>query len=401
MTQSTVRKLVHAGGVALAVLAILGGGAMGGAALLDHRGANAREAPEAAALPVDAMRVAQTDRYTVNREFSGRIVARRISDIAFEHGGVVREMLVDDGDVVAAGDVLARLGQRELEAERARLTADRARVAANLALAERTTQRRAALANQGHTSQQALDDSRFQQVALRAELDSLDAALQANQVRLDQAVLLAPFDGTVTGRQVDEGAVVQASHPVLRLVERGAAEVRVGVPAQLAGRMAIGDRHTVVIGGTDHDAIVTAVLPDLDMDTRTVTVVLTVAGDTAAPSGELAQLRLDETVATTGHWLPLTALTEGTRGLWTVYVLNPLAPDNHDAADTGEPLFEARNGVVEILHPEVDRVFVRGTLPPDALIVASGVHRLIGGQIVRLAAEDTGLDAQVAAAPED
>ncbi|MCA8909612.1 MAG: efflux RND transporter periplasmic adaptor subunit [Rhodospirillaceae bacterium] len=396
MASSLPRRLRRAAIAGFAAVFILGLGALAAHAIL-LSGSGEEATAEASYLPVDAEQVSRTEGYTVTRSFTGRVVARRISDLAFEHGGLVQTVLVDDGARVAAGDVLAVLGQRELEAERAQLAAQRAEIAANLALAERTAARQASLAAQGHTSQQALDDARFQQSALAAERDAVDAALDANQVRLDQSRLLAPFAGVVTGRAVDEGAVVDAGRPIVRLVETASPEVRVGVPAGIAARLGLGDRQTVVIDGAPHTARIAAILPDLAMDTRTVTVVLAVDDAVDAPSGDLALLQIEDPVEGAGHWVPLTALVEGTRGLWTVYVLTPVDPTDRGLPAPGYPVFEVRAAAVEVVHPETDRVFVRGTLPATATIVADGTHRLVAGQLVRLSPADAALGPQIAA----
>ena len=73
-----------------------------------------------------------------------------------------------------------------------------------------------------------------------------------------------------------------------------------------------------------------------------------------------------------GFWLPLTALTESERGLWGVLVVNRSS------------VLERR--VVEVLHAEADRAYVRGTLQDGDWVVRTGVQRLVPGQQVAAAA---------------
>ena len=373
----------------LAVMATAGiilGAGVGGALFLLNRGpVEAETVDTAVTLPVRTVAVPRDQTYEVARRFTGRVVARRISELGFERSGLVTEVLVDDGATVAAGDVIARLDTRILEAERVRLVADREQVIAQLDLARRTSERRQALARAGHSSQQAYDDARFEVQSLEAQLRSVEAAVAAIDVDLDKTILVAPFDGRISGRAVDEGAVVQAGQSVVRIVETGATEVRVGVPSRFAERLQPGSNHAVHIGGSDMDAMVTAVLPDLETETRTVTAVFRIDADIASPSGELAVLELGETVETAGSWLPLDALTEGRRGLWTVYALEPATPADFGLSDPGHPIYQVRRNEVEIIHPDTDRVYVRGTLPDQALVVAEGIHRLVPGQLVHRA----------------
>ena len=72
-----------------------------------------------------------------------------------------------------------------------------------------------------------------------------------------------------------------------------------------------------------------------------------------------------------GGWLPVSALLEGSHGLWTVL---KLVRDG----DEVRPVREA----VEVLDVQADLAFVRGTLPPGSQIVANGVHRLSPGATV-------------------
>ena len=372
------RRWRRAAGVAAALL-VIGGLAAGGAVALRAGApvpAAGAEAPSP--LPVAAVAAPMEAGYTITRRFTGRVVARRIAVAGFETGGLVEAVRVDDGDRVAAGDVLARLDTRILSADRDRLVAERARVAARLDLAEVTTARRAALAAAGHSSAQAYDDARFEAAALAAELESVDAAIAAIDVSLDKAVLRAPFPGHVTARAVDDGTVVAAGQPVMEIVEDARPEVRVAVPAAFAATLAAGDPVRLELLGRPETGTVTAVLPDLSRATRTVTVLVRPDDAVAAPSGEIARMLVERRVDTAGHWVPLSALAEGTRGLWTVYALQP------DEADPDT--YRVERALVEVLHPEAERVFVRGTLAADALILADGPHRVVPGQRVRLAA---------------
>ncbi len=74
-----------------------------------------------------------------------------------------------------------------------------------------------------------------------------------------------------------------------------------------------------------------------------------------------------------GAWLPLSALTEGAKGLWTVLTV----VEREDG-----PLI-AREAV-EVLHVEHGRAFVRGNLAKESRVVVNGTNRIIPGQRVAL-----------------
>ena len=85
-----------------------------------------------------------------------------------------------------------------------------------------------------------------------------------------------------------------------------------------------------------------------------------------------------------GTWLPLSALTESSRGLWAAYVAVELpAQENTDGAT-----HRLLRRDVEIVHTDSERVFVRGTLADGDAVVREGLQRLVPGQRVRLAGEE-------------
>ena len=69
-----------------------------------------------------------------------------------------------------------------------------------------------------------------------------------------------------------------------------------------------------------------------------------------------------------GFWLPNTALMRGTRGLWSVYVVN----ENQRVARRD----------VEMLYTGGESSFIRGTLTDGETVIVDGVHRLVPGQRV-------------------
>ncbi len=72
-------------------------------------------------LVVATQAVQEQASYVVRRSFVGRIEARRSTDMGFELGGAVLSILVDEGDRVAKGQILARVDTLRLGAKRAEL----------------------------------------------------------------------------------------------------------------------------------------------------------------------------------------------------------------------------------------------------------------------------------------
>lgn len=328
-----------------------------------------------AVLPVAVREIERVDAYTVREIHAGRVVARRESALGFERGGRLEAVLADRGDEVGAGRVLARLDTRELEARRRELAARVRQMEARLELARSTEERRLALRRSDHTSVEAVDRAASDAAAIAAELEAARASLEQVAVAIDQSSLVAPYDGQITERHEDEGTVAAAGQPILEIIESGALEVHLGVTPEAAAALEPGSAHTVEIGGRRVPARLDALVRKLEPRTRTVPVVLQLED---APEdvrvGQLARVALPRRVESSGMWLPITALAESRRGLWSAYVVVE--------GETG-PVVERRE--VEVLHTESDRAFVRGTLRDGERVVSTGLHRLVPGQRVSVA----------------
>ncbi len=230
-----------------------------------------------------------------------------------------------------------------------------------------------ALNHKGYASAQQQDELETQATALMATLERLAAALRANATRIGKARLTAPFDATVSRRYLDTGAVAAAGAPVLRLLQSGALEARVGVPPRLLGELRPGVSVTLKAAGRELEGQVLAVNPDLNPATRAVPVRVALNAD-ALVDGDLVDLYLPESVNRPGFWVPLDAVTAGPRGLWRVYVLDPASQPER---------FRLQPRDVRLEHTDGRQAYIVGALDHGETIAAAGLQRLASGQVVR------------------
>ena len=124
--------------------------------------------------------------------------------------GYLKRWLVDIGDPVKAGQVLAEIEAPEVDRELDQAHAARAQVKAHLELARVTSERYAALLKEDAVSPQEVDEKRGVHEARKADY----AAAEANLRRLEQMKsfqrVTAPFSGTIVARNVDVGSLIQA-----------------------------------------------------------------------------------------------------------------------------------------------------------------------------------------------
>ncbi len=355
-----------------------GGKAVALAALLAALAACAR--PQAATVDgeylhlVAPLAITRDEHYEISREFAGLVDAAQSTDIGFELAGQVERLLVDEGDAVTRGQVIAEQDTRLLQSDRDDLSAQRRDVEARLELNRLNSARARELNDKGFASEQRVDELAAERRSLTAAIGRLDAALAANRTRLEKARIKAPYAATIARRFIDEGAVVDGGSPVFRLIESARLEARVGIPVRLLEAVQLGDQLPVRVAGTEHSATVIGINRDVTRATLTVPVRLGLGPEVDAVPGDQAYLRLIETVDASGFWVPLEALTDGLRGLWNVYVLTPgEAPDSH--------VLEARD--VRVLHATAERAFINGALTDGEQIVAAGLQRVVPGQRVR------------------
>ena len=124
--------------------------------------------------------------------------------------GYLKRWLVDIGDQVKAGQVLAEIEAPEVDREMDQAHASRAQVKANLDLARVTAERYNALLKEEAVSPQEVDEKHGVHEARKADY----AAAEANLRRLEQMKsfqrVTAPFSGTIVARNVDVGSLIQA-----------------------------------------------------------------------------------------------------------------------------------------------------------------------------------------------
>lgn len=334
-----------------------------------------------AELTVSYVSVTPEAAFTTTRVYAGISTAARRAQLGFKRGGEVAMVAVDLGDTVTAGQLLAQLDTRGLESdlrraqsERVLADANRRAARAQTELAANTERRVRMLRANGNVSQQAFDEAFLQFQASKAQLAVAEASLgraqanvEARQVYVAEAAIRAPFAGVIQSRYVDEGSQIGPGIPALDLVETDMREAHVGIPENAVGQLKVGDFYTVLWQQVEAQARLRGMLPEVNPNTRTATAVFTLT-DQRIPLGAVIELTLRERVPGQGFWVPIDALTAMNRGLWGLFII--------DAENT------VQRRLVEIVHNEGDRAFVRGLLSARDRVVATGTQRIVQGQRV-------------------
>jgi RND family efflux transporter MFP subunit len=214
----------------------------------------------------------------------GRLVAQRRGEVAARINGPIKDFLVEVGDRVRAGQVLAVLHAESLQATRdlyvGRLNeaqAEHGVKKAELTLARQAFDRLERLKKSAAFNQARYDDARQAVAIAQAELRQAESAivsaradLQNAEINLYNAEVRAPYAGVVTERLTEMGAYVSTGNPVVRMIGDQTLEIEAEVPFQHLSGLAPGIEVRIALDdGTRHTAVVRALLPSENPRTRT------------------------------------------------------------------------------------------------------------------------------------
>jgi RND family efflux transporter MFP subunit len=304
---------------------------------------------------------------------TGTVQAQTEVNLAFRIDGRMVERLVNVGDQVQAGQVIARLNpdneENGVRAARAALVASRAQSTE----AQNNYWRQSELLREGWTTRVRYDQAAQAQQSARSAVDAAEAQLGIAETRLGYTELVSDVTGRVTQRGAEPGEVVQAGRMIVQVARDDGRDAVFDVPATLKDRAPENPQIEVVL---TTDASVRAlgrvreVSPRADPVTGTFQVRVGLADPPPA-------MRLGSTVtgrvqlgATAGIAIPASALTRAEHAP-AVWIVN---------ADDGTVALRT----VELVRHDPGHVVVGQGLEPGETVVTAGVQALRPGQKVRL-----------------
>ncbi len=168
-----------------------------------------------------------------SRRISGKVVAAESSPLSFGIGGTVDEVLVRQGDVVAEGQVMARLDTEPLSLAVERARADLGVARAKAAEAKQIYERTVNLVEKGTLARTELETATANRATARGNLRAANSELKRQERDLARTELTAPFAGTVASRSIEAFQEVPSGEEAFILQAAGALEVEVRVPETL------------------------------------------------------------------------------------------------------------------------------------------------------------------------
>lgn len=344
----------------------------------------ADETPKASHyLQASSEQLTQQASYQVENKFVGKVIAQQDANLGFEFAGMIKSLHVIEGQQVEKGQLLAELNTQLLLIERNQLDAQLQQGQAEFDLIQANLTRLSSLSKRGFTSEQKIDELSSQKRVVAANIRSTLSALEASQYRIDKSKLLAPFDGIVSSREIAQGEVIAAGTTAFRLLQTGKSEVIVGVPANFIQQLN-GKDHQLEIAGINYNATLLSMGNEVNSVTRTISLRFAIADNSPVYNGQLAYLALSQAYQQSGYWVPLSAITDGVRGMWNIYTLDQDITQRDLDPPQSPALFQLKSTTVTVLHATETAAYVQGDLKNNQAYVNAGIHRFVPGQMVTL-----------------
>lgn len=311
-------------------------------------------------------------------EYAAEVRARTESRLGFRVGGKVVKRLVNVGDSVKAGQVLAQLDPQDLKLGQAAAQASLVAAQANLDQTQADFKRFKELRDQGFISSAELERRETALKAAQAQLDQAraQASVQGNQA--GYATLVADANGVITGVDAEPGMVVAAGAPVVRLAHDGPRDVVFNVPEDkvnlLKSLAAQPSKLKARLWGSTETfpTQIREIAAAADPVTRTFAVKADLGQSQATASVRLGQTativaELPRQAGVTK--LPLSALRES-QGQTSVWVV-----DKTTMTVTSKP--------VQLAGAEGNEAVIKGGVAVGDVVVTAGVHVLNPGEQVK------------------
>ncbi|MCG5495426.1 efflux RND transporter periplasmic adaptor subunit [Ectothiorhodospira variabilis] len=306
----------------------------------------------------------------------GELRSRNDPRVAAEVSGAVKRLLVNEGDRVRAGDLIAELDEEDYVLRRDQAEADVKRFNARSALQELTVVRYRELHENNHVSSQELDEVEAELDVTREELAASRLALRAAERDLERTRVKAPFDGEIDERLVSEGDYVQTGTALYRLTTSDMLQVRVSFPETLANDLEIGMPLKVsnrAAGVSELDTEISEIRPAISLDGRAIRAIALVENPGGWRSGSSVNVELVLSERE-GLTVPRQALVQRPDGD-TVYVL-----------DADEETVEARR--VEVGQRTADWVEILDGLEAGDKVAVDGAGFLTDGASVNASPQE-------------
>jgi membrane fusion protein, multidrug efflux system len=218
---------------------------------------------------------------------SGSVVARQSAVVSSQISGYVLELKVVPGDHVEAGQTLLRIDTKELAEREAQAKAALDSAKASLEDAKKNFDRYTPLFESHAIAKAQYDEIRTQYEVAQAAERRAEAALKESKAQLAYGDVRSPFDGIIGDKSVNVGDYAAPGLPLLTVYMPGTLELVASVAEQYARYVTEGSQVEVSIPSLalNQSARIREVIPQINEQTRTITVKAPISGSSGLTPG--------------------------------------------------------------------------------------------------------------------
>lgn len=292
--------------------------------------------------------------------------------------GELQRVDLQEGQLVKAGDLLAVIDSRPLQAQMAQAKAKKVQDEAQLANARRDLERNMQLRE--FASKQTVDTQRAQVAQLEAQLKADDAAIEAVQVQLNYTTITAPISGRIGLRNIDQGNMVRSgdANGLVTITQIQPIAVVFTLPEKhLPAILRAQERGEMPVQALDREGksiLASGKLQVIDnaIDTGTGTIRLkaTIPNEPQRLwPGQFVNVKLLATVRRGATTVPSTVVQRGPQGTYAYIVKDDLTVEQRS---------------IRVANIEENKAIIEEGLTPGEKVVVDGQYRLQPGSKVRL-----------------
>ena len=306
----------------------------------------------------------------------GTIAAKDIANVSAKVNGVaIERILVEEGQRVKAGQILAVFDTDAMEQQVLQAEADVAEAEATLANATADAARVLPLIDIDAISKQEADRYRTSQLQAQASLQASKARLSTQRLSVSNANVVAPVSGVISKRMAKVG-MVAGGEPLFTIIKGGILEWRANIDPKLIGEVNVGTPVRVSLpGGDSVMGQVSRIAPTAD-DNRQITIHASLSTNSKARAGmyQTGEFLLGSASTQT---VPNSAIVSNDGYDYVMLITNVSIKD-------GKTIGRVKQQRVALGERLGDSVAVAEPLPADSRIVKQGGSFLNDGDLVRI-----------------
>lgn len=227
----------------------------------------------------------QTAKLNKTLAANGNIAAWQEASIGAEVNGLpLREVLVNLGDTVRRGQVLARFSTTTIEADLAQAQANLAEANAAALEAAGNASRARSIQDTGALSKQQVEQLISAEATTKARLEAMEAAVETQKLKLGQTNVVAPDYGIISSRTATVGQIASPGQELFHMIQQGRIEWRADLTAADSALMHKGViAHITLPNSIEIKGAVRSLDPMVDSNTRNTKVFVDIPAGSAKP----------------------------------------------------------------------------------------------------------------------